>query len=238
MFYYWFIKVLEVESHLNTIMHFLILKEIELYILNLFIRKLIRMKEILFIRHGLLEGKFVDYTMLNFDDIEALLVKSVCPNIDATITKKKLRNVVFLKNYEVVISSTQNRSIQTANIIAQLYLKSPLLKTDLLNEVDFFKGIIAKKDVLGGMDNIRLTVLTNWYEGLHCEKFTDSVLRFRLLMKFLKSLPQKKIICVTHGWYMRIISLYQLKSNLNKVSLNDLLSVKPAKNFDLIKLRI
>ena len=88
------------------------------------------------------------------------------------------------------------------------------------------------------MNEIRLVVLTNWYNGIYCEKWSDSILRFNKLIILLKKSPEKRIICVTHGWFMRLISLYKLKRNLGEISLGDLLLVKSKKNLESIKLII
>ena len=97
------------------------------------------MKEILFIRHGSLKSKFADYSKLAFADVESLLTKSIDPSVDQNVTLEKIKKIVFLQDYEGIISSKQKRSVQTAKLIKETYGKKVLFSTELLDQVNFFK---------------------------------------------------------------------------------------------------
>ena len=105
------------------------------------------MKKIIFMRHGYLEGKYKDYSKLDFDEFENLLTKKVNPKINKEKTKSFLKYKKCLSDVNFVICSNQNRGIETAQIVNEI-TGINFESSSLLNEVYFIKGIINQEDIV------------------------------------------------------------------------------------------
>ena len=193
--------------------------------------------EIYFMRHGPLQSRFSDYSKLSYEDFNDLLLKKKAPNIDMEKTKGIVAKLKFLPSCKKIFCSTQNRAIQTAEIVHE-FVTADIIKTSLLDEVNFLEGIITKEDTNKGMENIRRVVLTNWYKSKYSEKFKESIAR---LQQFLDTVNPEKygnIVCVTHAWFMRVIQIYAEDRTLNNISLQRVLTIKPAENGGVIKINL
>ncbi|MBU1854297.1 MAG: phosphoglycerate mutase family protein [Nanoarchaeota archaeon] len=136
----------------------------------------------------------------------------------------------------MIISSQENRSIQTAKIIQELNPVHHIISSNL-NEIKFRRGIIEKEDIeQEDFHYLRKKILTSIYNSNFSEKFYDVKNRFLKFLEFTKTIEHDNILCVTHGWFMRIIELYKEKGSLENINLNELLEVRPAKFLDTIEI--
>ena len=189
------------------------------------------MKKILFIRHGYLEGKYADYSQLNFNDFENLLLKKVTPHVNKKLTKKKLMKKKLLVDF--IFCSSESRAIETAQIIKEIS-GSDFEISSLLDEIFFLKGIIEEKDITNFSD-LRRIILTNLFNSNYSEDFNAVKKRVLLFLDYVKELPHTTILCVTHGWFMRLIYIYSVKNSLEKVSLKELLDARVPDFLDVIE---
>lgn len=196
------------------------------------------MKKLLFMRHGFLEGKFADYTSLNFNDFEELLLKKATPPLDREKTRKKIYLKEYLSNVEAIICSTESRSIETAQIVSEIFGKS-YQQNHLLNELIFMQGVIAQEDIdKHDFGMLRKKILTQFFNSKCTEEFQLACQRFIDFLNYASKQEQKTLLCITHGWFMRLIYIYSKKRSLDNISLSELLEI-PAPDFlDIIEIQI
>jgi len=197
--------------------------------------------KLIFMRHGFLEGKFGDYTKLKFKDFEDLLLRNIEPAINKERTKIKLQKKLDERRleFDAMITSAQNRGIETGRIVSELTKIELSKKTELLNETSFETGVIEPSDTknYGGL---RRKVLTQMFNSNHTENFEGMKKRFMNFLEETKNVSDykdKTILCITHGWFMRIIELYKEKENL-EITLSELLEVKPTDFLDTIEINM
>lgn len=194
------------------------------------------MKHLFFMRHGYLEGKYKDYSKLDFGDFEDLLLKKATPRIDKERTKIALRCKPFLSSIDFIICSTENRGIETAQIVNDLcgvdFEASPLLA-----EISFAKGVIEEKDVRD-FSHLRKRILTQFFNSNKSEPFESAKLRFLQFLAHVKTIGYANILCITHGWFMRLIYIYSVKKSLDNISLRELLEAKIPDFLDVIEVTV
>ena len=180
------------------------------------------MTQIIFMRHGFLEGKYQDYSKLSFEELQDLLTKKALPNIDNKKTNLVLKEK-NIQNIDIIFCSEEPRAIDTAKIASKI-LKAKYEKTQLLDEINFQKRIINKEDVELGFNHIRKKVITQFFHSNYSEKFEDIKRRFLNILEEIKKSNYNKVLCITHGWFMRLIYVYSAKKSLENISLDDLLN--------------
>ena len=194
------------------------------------------MKRLIFMRHGYLEDKYKDYSKLSFNEFEELLLKKVSPEIDREKTKNCLCKKALLHDFNFILCSTEKRGIETAKIIKEITGISFEI-SNLLDEVNFSKGVINNEDIKD-FNILRKRILTQLYYSKYSEGFEEVKKRFLELLDYTKSLNYDFILCITHGWFMRLIYLYSQKNNLEQISLKDLLDAKITNFLDSIEINI
>jgi broad specificity phosphatase PhoE len=111
------------------------------------------------------------------------------------------------KDVTISLSSFDLRSQQTAQLISQNHETTPLLTeikysmSDLLPKEKFYKN--GTPDV----DNARKTFVNNLISD-KLEPYYSVTNRVKDLLVFLDSLPDIEIVCVTHGFYLKVIEAY------------------------------
>jgi len=97
----------------------------------------------------------------------------------------------------------------------------------LLREVRFDEDIISKQEYTSLAES-RRDILERWHNGSNgAEKFEDSLARVRKIESFLSKRPEKTIILVTHGWFLRLLEIYFVQGKQTDITLEDILEVKP-----------
>jgi len=194
------------------------------------------MKRLIFMRHGYLESNYKDYSKLKFIEFENLLTKKVNPKIDKERNKAVLKVKTFLSDVNYIICSKESRGIETAQLVKEItgitFEISPLL-----NEVSFTKGIIDNKDIVD-FDYLRKKILTQFYNSYYSEKFEDTKKRFLYFLDYVKELNYGTILCITHGWFMRLIYIYSVRNSLENISLKELLKAKVPDFLDSVEVEI
>ncbi|MBI2572522.1 histidine phosphatase family protein [Candidatus Woesearchaeota archaeon] len=194
------------------------------------------MKKLIFMRHGYLEGKYKDYTSLKFEEFENLLLKKVNPSIDEQRTEIVLRDKEIISSIDFIVCSDEKRAMETAEIVKKITGVN-FETSHSLREVTFFKGIITTNDI-EDFHYLRTIILTRFYYSHHSEKFEDAITRFLLFLDYVKTLNYNTILCITHGWFMRLIYIYSLNRPLKEISLRELLEANVATFLDTIEIVI
>ncbi|MBS3116839.1 histidine phosphatase family protein [Candidatus Woesearchaeota archaeon] len=194
------------------------------------------MKKLLFMRHGLLEKNYQDYSILGFKDLENLLTKKVISKIDREKTKHFLLKKDLIKEVNLIISSTELRAMETGEMVKSLISAESETSSDL-NEIIFYEGIISKEDVeKHDFDYLRREILTKFFNSVSSEDFNSAQRRFLHFLDSVKKLEYENILCITHGWFMRLISIYKMKKTLNDISLQDLLDAPVPSFLEIIEI--
>gem|GEM_PF-5933015 len=194
------------------------------------------MTRLIFMRHGYLEGNYKDYSRLGFVEFENLLTKKVNPKIDSERTKAVLKVKPFLSEVNLIICSRESRGIETAQLVKEI-TGINFETSSLLNEVNFTKGIINQEDIVD-FNDLRKKILTRFYHSDHSEDFEKAQKRFLNFLDYVKELNHDTILCITHGWFMRLVYIYSVKKSLEKVLLQELLEAKVPDFLDTIDLEI
>jgi len=194
------------------------------------------MKKIIFMRHGYLEGKYDDYSKLDFNDFENLLLKRITPRVNRYLTKRELQSKKILSEVEFIICSSENRSIETAQIVKEI-IGVEFEISSLLDEISFKKGIIEEKDIKD-FNTLRKIILTKFHKSKHSENFDVVKKRFLGFLDYVKELNYDTILCVTHGWFMRLINIYSVRNSLENVSFKELLDTRVPDFLDTVEVKI
>ena len=159
------------------------------------------MKKIYFVRHGESEGN----------------IGSTRPIFSTPLTEKGKSQANFLagrcKNLslEIIICSTMNRARETAQSIVEKISK-PIEYSDLFIERRQPSEIIGKPK----NDLIALEIERVIHEKFHTpgfrvsdeENFDDIKNRAKQALGYLAQRPQKNILVITHGFFLRIVAAY------------------------------
>lgn len=194
------------------------------------------MKKLIFMRHGYLEGKYKDYSRLDFNDLENLLVRKFSPEIDKEKTLFVMQSKEFLPKIKLIICSTESRSIKTAEIVKDL-VGVDFNVSHLLNEIKFVKGAIEEEDIKD-FKKLREKILTNLFYSNYSENFDEVKNRFLHFLDYVKNLDHDTILCITHGWFMRLIYIYSARNSLENISLKELLEARVPNFLDTIEVKI
>ena len=144
---------------------------------------------------------------------------------DSPLSKKgqmqaeNVSNRIFHLSFEALISSTLQRAKETAEIISR--------KTNVLPEhSDLFRESVAPTKISGKSyeDNEASIIWHRWEDSLYAsglrvedgENFDDLMIRAEKALKYLKDRPEKAIVVITHGFFLRTL--------ISKVLLGDLLT--------------
>ena len=205
-------------------------------------------KQIIFMRHGRV-GRFPTKTKINYlskkvrryidseSNYEELgyqkFMQLMLHKVDLPLAKydNKINIKRLPKDIEVIFHSPAKRSRQTAEYIRKTLNHNPLV-SDLcakeLAEVKFSDDIVSKKefDELKGLSGCRKLILKRWFDGKNkAESFKEALERAENLYHFLMSRPEKTILVVTHGWYLRLLKLSFKEQT--PVSIEELYNIKP-----------
>ncbi len=182
-----------------------------------------------------------DYENLEYKQFMRFLLHEIDPPLaksDNGINIKKIPEEI-----DVIYHSSATRSIQSAKYIQkhfknrdkQLRIECSLARE--LDEVRFSKSILSKDEFKkhGGLKGCRPIVLRRWYCGINkVETFQDSISRIEKLCDFLKNSPDKNILLITHGWYLRLLYMYfKNQSNSLKNLKSDKLIFKHGESFQV-----
>lgn len=117
------------------------------------------------------------------------------------------------KPFDVIISSPFERTVETTNIInEQLHL--PVEYIELLAERKNPSEIIGKHkdspEVLAITDRIDNSFHKDDFRYSDEENFTDLKMRARNLLRYIEERPEKRLLMVTHGIFLKMFVSYML----------------------------
>jgi broad specificity phosphatase PhoE len=187
-------------------------------------------KSVLLVRHGRMAVPFDNYDRLDYGQLNQLSLRKVDPSIDramAIADLELLKKKSDLGPFEVIMVSESRRTRETARIIDR---DLPIVRTSYLNEIlfDLSQLVPEQRFRQEGMASVRLALFTALLDGSNVEKLENVFRRLEGLDQLIRESEFQSIMCVTHGFLMRFLQLYFLKSHEwpQNVTIQNLLEVK------------
>lgn len=179
------------------------------------------MKTVVFRRHSRLGAPYNDYTKLSFDQYRDLGLCRVDPDIDKQSLQLIAEKSVLeeLRGIDLIVCSPMKRAQQTSTLIRSLYPNTMgIRKSDTLKEIFFDLAFLLPRTsyAQGELASIREVLFRKLINTEHgVEPLTDLFQRIRALENMLIHSQYERILCITHGFYMRILHLYYLEHILH-----------------------
>lgn len=175
------------------------------------------MKTVTLIRHSRLGDPYSDYTKLSFDQYRDLGLCRVDPDIDPDslqlISEKFIREQ--LQDIDLILCSPLKRAWQTSELIKSLGEKElEINESGTLREISFDLALLITEEsfVQYGSSEVRRALFSRMLNKEHgVEPLADLFKRIHLLEKMLAQSRHENILCITHGFYLRVLQLYFLE---------------------------
>lgn len=193
-----------------------------------------------FIRHGRLLLPYKDHNEMPFETLADLAIEKLNPALNTRANKKlfsKIAKIIPFKDIARIYTSPSERCRDSAKLISKIILKQnkrilPITVIRNLREVEFdLRKIYSKKTYHPGkIQDLNKTVLRAMLNGNHAESIAKTYQRadsiFKSVARFQKN--DKKILFITHGFFMRVLELYIKKHGAKniKITPQDLLKTK------------
>jgi broad specificity phosphatase PhoE len=130
------------------------------------------------------------------------------------------------KRVDFIGYSPIKRAVKTAEVLHDKLGVKSTEELELLREVRFDRNIISRQEYTS-LAKSRKDILERWYFGRNQkETFETSLARVRKIGAFLSERQEKKIILVTHGWFLRLLEIYFVQGK-HTPTIEDLLKTKP-----------
>lgn len=195
------------------------------------------MSKITFIRHARLVSPYNNYGSLSFSDISDLATGKVDPDVDPAMLSDVKKTLMRLKSVEgrvVILHADSRRALQTSQYIQKIVEEEigelpEIIQTPELNEIFFDpeKFMIAEEFMRDGLACIRERV----FDSLAGEKILGGELKNKKSVESVKNIFSRiqklnekismltsdgtHIICVTHGFLLRLLQIYFLLGEKN-----------------------
>lgn len=131
------------------------------------------------------------------------------------------------KSVELICHSPIRRAVETAEELGKNINAKSFISMESLKEVAFDRDIISRKDYKSIPDS-RPHILKQWVTNQNkAESFEASMARVRRIESFLEMRPERSIIFITHGWFLRLLQIYFVQGKREGITLSDLLGVEP-----------
>jgi len=158
-------------------------------------------KRIFFMRHGNLKKANDLEKMTNYEFMEFILNR-MKPSLAEYCNIKRIPPKI-----DIIYHSDNLGAKQTAALIRNRLNNKPIVDDSLkhlLSEVKFSTNILPTEEFrkIGDIEKLRNTILEKWIYDDEGENFIDSINRVIELDKFLRKVPFKNILLITHGLYL------------------------------------
>lgn len=188
--------------------------------------------QVWFLRHG---KPLFDYETNKYDDFIQMLCNGHSTPLadDPGIDFESLPQQVDFVGYSPI-----KRAAQTAQILQSRLRVQSMKEMTLLSEVKFDSDIILRHEFTSLAES-REDILERWHNGSNrAEAFKDSLARVRKIESFLSEQRGRKIILVTHGWFLRLLEIYFVKGKRTDITFKDIQETNPVPLGHCIKAKI
>lgn len=186
--------------------------------------------QVWFLRHG--------WTAFDYDTNEYdVFMDMLCNGREIPLREEHGINFGSLpEQVELVAYSPARRTTDTAELLEKQLGVEHLEELELLREVKFDRNILDRQEFKSLKEN-RKDILTRWYSGRNNkeETFEESLARVREIESFIRKRPEKTMILVTHGWFLRLLQIYFVQGNHHTPTIEELLEVEPVQLGQCIK---
>lgn len=167
--------------------------------------------EVTFLRHGPLLPPYDNYEKLTFDLLCQLARREVDPVLDISKAKKLIEHNELLKgNYDVIFHSPSARAVASTKLITESYKIQQSEELDDLQEILFDPSKFTTQEdfALNGLSVIRENLFYSLINGTNKESLSSCIKRITSIEKMLHASTYERCICITHGFFMRLLELY------------------------------
>lgn len=182
------------------------------------------MKEVIFIRHGLLEEPYRDYSKLSLEQLTALGKQEVDPHIAPIVEYKG----PSLENVECVYIAESTRCKETADAVMKDIPLVEVHADKLFNEVpfDLSKLVTQQEFDEHKMAIVRQRIFDSIIHGKEGVESLESIYQRTIAIEqLLAGVSCEHILCVTHGFLMRFLDMhFRLKRDLHTFTVEEIIS--------------
>ena len=127
---------------------------------------------------------------------------------------------------DLICHSPIPRALETVRELQNHLTITQVIEMDILRKARFTRDIISWDIYIYLKDN-RDAILVKWYYGQNQEEsFEQSLDSVKKLKLFLSSRPEKRILIVSNGWFLRLLDLHFAQRKPH-IDFTDLLQVQP-----------
>jgi len=198
---------------------------------------------VIFIRHGRLQSPYHNYDNLTFKELSQLARGDIQPSVDKVWLADRVPSFISTIFEDSLPSSLKlfysplKRAKQTANFIGRKLKvdNKNMIQLNELKEIVFnLPQIISEKaHKQGGMVAVRKAVFNSLITGNTVESLSSCFKRINTIEAKIKQINQGTVLCVTHGFFLRLLSLYFIKK-IKRATEVDLTDLQEATNFDYL----
>lgn len=154
-----------------------------------------------------------------YESLELLTLQKHSPELSDRNFVRECVDRKLVAGVEVIIHSNLTRARETAEVIRELFSDSSisLKPTPLLNEVRFSIKALATEEEYQkhGSDIVRKRFIDHFIADKLLESREEIAKRIQGLLKLLNTQYQnKRVLCVSHSFFMKIFKIYLADSNL------------------------
>lgn len=167
--------------------------------------------EVTFLRHGPLLSPYDNYEALTFEQLCQLAKQEIEPAIDTKRAVELVKgNRLVDGEYDLLFHSPSNRALATTQIITDHYMVKKVEKIEELAEILFDPAQLTTQEEFAqkGLPIIREKLFLALVEGNNMESIESCMQRIFQLEKTLMQSSSNRCLCVTHGFFMRLLELY------------------------------
>ena len=178
-------------------------------------------KYVWFMRHGKTE---IDIESMEYEEF----MEHLSNGMDVPLAHQHGIDCTELpKTIDLLCHSDYKRATQTAQIICDHIDVKAVMQLPSLREVKFDKQLIRKEEYKYLAGN-RVDILNRWYDNQNwSESFDYSFNRAREIEAFIMTRPEKYILLISHGFFLRILELYFMQGKRTGISRAELLGIEP-----------
>lgn len=180
------------------------------------------MKRVRFLRHCGLVEPYNDYNQLSLDQLCDLGIPKIDPDIhpDSLQRISEKLSPELLQECDIILCSPSKRTRQTAELIKDLSKKDlQIQESNTLREIRFNPALLlptTEKAERNYLPELRTALFKGTIQRkAGVETLDDLLRRIDDFAELLDQIHHENILCITHGFYMRILQLYSMESLTN-----------------------
>jgi broad specificity phosphatase PhoE len=172
------------------------------------------MKLVTFLRHGSLAAPYEPYDGISLETLSDIGMNRIEPDIDVEQAKERIAawRRDHTETIDALYASTAPRARQTAEIFAKAAGVRPesIDYSDAFSEILFDPAVLTTSEAFAQekMDAIRSAFFPAMLSGKGADTLEETFVRIGRVETQLHEAEGERIVCITHGFYMRLLKLH------------------------------